>query len=212
MPSGGSVIVMPKPCLKQAHSQHIQKHAHFPPPSEEAKRYSGIEYDRTPISIAINELALPARGCGRTFDDLDAHQYRHHLKKLRCPKEQLAHSLGLAGYVAASSETAKYGRLSLATDSGALPPLVHADTSESEEDEIGRLSEGEALRHYPKPAKSVMGLATAASAEPKRLRKAHARGGTANRSMHKDGALIEEAAAASTFASCPGSSSCLGGF
>jgi hypothetical protein len=203
---------MPKPCLKQAaHSQHVQKHAHFPPPSEEAKRYSGIEYDRTPISIAINELALPARGCGRTFDDLDAHQYRHHLKKLRCPKEQLAHHLGLSGYVVASPEAAKYGRQSLATDSGALPPLVHADTSESEEDEIGRLSEGEALRHYPQPGKSVTGLATA-PAEPKRLRKAHARGSTANRSLHKNSALTDEAASASNFASCPGSSSCLGGF
>ncbi|KAG8781494.1 hypothetical protein FRC15_008643 [Serendipita sp. 397] len=87
--------VIPKPCLKQAlklvsTACSQTKHAHFPPPSEEAKRYSGIEYDRTPIVVLTNELALPERGCpGRTFDDLDAHRYRHrtHHKSLSSVSE-----------------------------------------------------------------------------------------------------------------------------
>jgi len=209
MSSRGPVIVMPKPCLKQAtHAQlHVQKHAHFPPPSEEARRYSGIEYDRTPITIATNELALPARGCpGRTFDDLDAHKLRHHLKKLRCPKEQLTQTNSLPTYVMASSEATKFGRLSL-TDFSALPPLIHADTSESEEDEFGRLSEGETLRQYPN---GENGRATAT--EPKRLRKVHSGGGAVSRSMHRKPALTGETTPTSIFASCPSSNSCLGGF
>lgn len=213
MSSSGPVIarVMPKPCLKQAaHPQHAQKHAHFPPPSEEARRYSGIEYDRTPIAIATNELALPARGCpGRTFDDLDAHQYRHHLKKLRCPKQQFSASLGSSIY----SEAPKFGRPTLAADSGALPSLVHADTSESEEDEVGRISDSEGLRHYP-----VLRLAEngALTAEPKRLHKVHnPRQNTttaAGRSGHKSNPSSGKTTPTSIFASCPGSNSCLGGF
>jgi len=216
MSSRGPVIatVMPKPCLKQAaQAHHAQKHAHFPPPSEEARRYSGIEYDRTPITIATNELALPARGCpGRTFDDLDAHKYRHHLKKLRCPKEQFAQNNALSNLIAIPSETAKFGRLSL-TDLSALPPLVHADTSDSEEDEIGRLREGEALRQYPNPlllpagSKGETGIVT--KTEPRRLRKAHTRGGTASRAVRES---TGETTPTSIFASCPGSNSCLGGF
>jgi len=208
MSSRGPVIatVMPKPCLKQAaHSQHAQKHAHFPPPSEEARRYSGIEYDRTPIAIATNELALPARGCpGRTFDDLDAHKYRHHLKKLRCPKEQFTDDLGSSTY---SAGAPKFERLTLAADSGALPSLIHADTSESEEDEIRRISDGEDLGHYPVPLLGSNGVLTT---EPKRLRKVHHPRRTATTA---DGqSSTGETTPTSIFASCPGSNSCLGGF
>lgn len=212
MSSRGPVIatVMPKPCLKQAaHSQHAQKHAHFPPPSEEARRYSGIEYDRTPIAIATNELALPARGCpGRTFDDLDAHKYRHHPKKLRCLEEQFTGSLG-----ASTKPGTKFERLTLAADSGALPSLVHADTSESEEDEIRRVSDGEDLGNYPVPLLGSNGILTT---EPKRLRKVHHPRGTATittgESSRRTNESTGETTPTSIFASCPGSNSCLGGF
>lgn len=212
MSSRGPVIAagMPKPCLKQAApGQNAQKHAHFPPPSEEARRYSGIEYDRTPIAIATNELALPARGCpGRTFDDLDAHQYRHHLKKLRCLKQQFARSLDSSIY----SETPKFGRLTLPADS-ALPSLVHADTSESEEDEVGRISDSEGLRHYPVPQLTENGASTT---QPKRLRKVHRPRGNpttaAGWSGHRVNLSTCETTSTSIFASCPGSNSCLGGF
>lgn len=216
MSSRGPVVttVMPKPCLKQAaHAQHVQKHAHFPPPSEEARRYSGIEYDRTPIVIAANELALPARGCpGRTFDDLDAHKYRHHLKKLRCPKELL----GSQESVAPSSYPSRFGRLTFAADSGALPSLIHADTSESEEDEFRRPSEGEVPSLLLPASGSKRETDLMAAAEPKRLRKLaahHSRASSSaeSRSMHgrKHASTGEKT---SNFASCPSSDSCLGGF
>ena len=44
MTSTAPLTALPKPCLKQTFGVNFnsqQKHAHFPPASEEAKRYSG---------------------------------------------------------------------------------------------------------------------------------------------------------------------------
>ena len=45
------------------------KHAHFPPPGQEhTARYSGLDYDRSPIVVLPNICALPERGCpGKTY-------------------------------------------------------------------------------------------------------------------------------------------------
>ena len=45
------------------------KHAHFPPPGQEpTARYSGVDYDRSPIIVLPNICALPERGCpGKTY-------------------------------------------------------------------------------------------------------------------------------------------------
>ena len=47
----------------------VGKHAHFPPPGQEpTARYSGLDYDRSPIVVLPNVCALPERGCpGKTY-------------------------------------------------------------------------------------------------------------------------------------------------
>ena len=49
------------------------KHAHFPPPGQEpTARYSGVDYDRSPIVVQTNVCALPERGCpGKTYFEDD---------------------------------------------------------------------------------------------------------------------------------------------
>lgn len=45
------------------------RRAHFPPPGQEpTARYSGVDYDRSPIVVLPNVCALPERGCpGKTY-------------------------------------------------------------------------------------------------------------------------------------------------
>ncbi|KAG8749607.1 hypothetical protein FRC14_001227 [Serendipita sp. 396] len=172
--------VIPKPCLKQAlklvsTACSQTKHAHFPPPSEEAKRYSGIEYDRTPIVVLTNELALPERGCpGRTFDDLDAHRYRHrtHHKSLSSVSE--------GSIPSSSSSTANLGlplsrtwpssaidaaaRNTIGLGAGAEWSPIYGDTSDLEDESGSSAAEGRQL-YLKATAANVRGS--------RRLKKAH---------------------------------------
>ncbi|KAG8837742.1 hypothetical protein FRB91_007946, partial [Serendipita sp. 411] len=191
------------------------KHAHFPPPSEEAKRYSGIEYDRTPIVVLTNELALPERGCpGRTFDDLDAHRYRHrtHHKSLSSVSEGSIPSsssstanlgLPLSRTWPSSAIDAAATRSTIGLGAGAEWSPIYGDTSDLEDESGSSAAEGRQL-YLKATAANVRGS--------RRLKKAHR---SSSKHGAVDGIIIDDdddQAFTSSFASCPGSNSCLGGF
>lgn len=222
MSSKAPVTALPKPCLKQTLGMTFnsqQKHAHFPPASEEAKRYSGLDYDRTPITVIANELALPAKGSpGRIFEDVEDHHHhhRHHHHHHHHPKkadksdaykpssggDHVHPNYYVSAAAAAISIPMALSPSQLMTGSGLMPPLstIHGDTSESE----GDLS----------PPLSDSSGSTARAHHPKRLRKANA----PDRQQRASGIRLQRTndstadSPTSTFASCPGSNSCLGGF
>jgi len=215
MSSKAPVTVLPKPCLKQAlgmafHSQ--QKHAHFPPASEEAKRYSGLDYDRTPIVVIANELALPERGCpGRTFEDVEAHHYRHHPKKA-CKSDAFKASgsgdhVHPNYYVSAAAATAsmnmpmELSQSQIMTGSQSMPSLsmIHGDTSESDGDVSPPMSDGSVSMARGHPIRRL-----------RKLNNAERKRASGNRLQRTSDMLPPSPT--STFASCPGSNSCLGGF
>lgn len=248
----------PKPILKHGFSSGVssgastptcraqEKHAHFPPPSEEARRYSGVEYDRTPIVVIANELAMPARGCpGRTFeiDDMDAYKSRHHHHHSKKPHLNGAKPSSSGNHVhpnffATTTTTTTgvapqqqqqqhvlldreyYNRSPLALDSTSsapsdyikgvtprddnerrravmMPPLIHADTSESEEDVVSPPLDGEGIQPYPYLSKP---------ASTKRLKK------TSHHHGENKFNRTSDLTPTSSLASCPGVDSCLGGF
>lgn len=217
--SKAPVTVLPKPCLKQALAAEFcsqKKHAHFPPPSQEAQRYSGIEYDRTPIIVDANELALPARGCpGRTFDDVDAHHYRHrhkkhpddHSKPSSHRNSDEVHPNYYTNAAAASTwpMDLSQSQYIMGARSTVLSSLstIPGDTSESDGDMSPPMSESDGQQQPFLPGSVSM----ARGHQPRRLRKA----GTADR-HRASGRRTTELSPTSTFASCPGSNSCLGGF
>ncbi|KAJ7889961.1 hypothetical protein B0H14DRAFT_2691408 [Mycena olivaceomarginata] len=75
----------PNPILKRARTVHedydpfphlLNPSVHFPPSPSLTRTFSAhsaTQYDRTPIQVAPNACALPARGCpGRTYYDSSA--------------------------------------------------------------------------------------------------------------------------------------------
>ncbi|KAG8808984.1 hypothetical protein FRC17_003671 [Serendipita sp. 399] len=194
--------VLPKPCLKRdmtigPKEYSPPKHAHFPPPSEEARRYSGIEYDRTPIIVLANELALPERGCpGRTFDDLDAHHYRHH-RHHKSRSSGAADEGGSTNRNRATLPLCPTWPLS-APMTGAGLPTIYGETSDLDDDSNSSATDGGRLS---------LKAATPVPRGPKRLKKTSRSG----RHAPADG-VDSDASPTSSFASCPGTNSCLGGF
>ena len=71
------------------------KHAHFPPPGQEpTARYSGVDYDRSPIVVLPNICALPERGCpGKTY-----FQDERGMRRFAWPLQTFADSLTLCPY------------------------------------------------------------------------------------------------------------------
>lgn len=173
----------------------------------------GLDYDRTPIIVTASGLEMPERGCpGRTWDDVEGHR-RHHSKKACKSNAYKPNGSGdhvhpnyyVAAAAAAMNMPMGLSQSQLMTGSGAMPPLsmIHGDTSESD----GDLS----------PPLSDSSGSMARAHHPKRLRKIN----TADRQQQRtSGTRLQRTNAndlithspTSTFASCPGSNSCLGGF
>jgi hypothetical protein len=173
----------------------------------------GIDYDRTPIVTAPNELALPERGSpGRFFEDVEGHRRRHPKKACKSdaykPSSNGDHVhpnyyvTAAAAAAATMNMSVELSQSQLMTGLGAMPPLsmIHGDTSESD----GDLS----------PPLSDSSGSMARAHQPKRLRKIN----TADRQQRASGTRLQRTSdpttrsPTSTFASCPGSNSCLGGF
>jgi hypothetical protein len=183
---------------------------------------------------------MPARGCpGRTFeiDDVDAYKSRHHHHQHPSKKPHSSgakptsdisgnhvHPNFFAPTPTTTTNAARvllgreyYNRSPLPLDAAGsvpsdhngardneerrravmMPPLIHADTSESEEDVVSPPLDGEGLLPYPPLSKH---------ASIKRLKKA------LHHAESRTGRTSDLTPTSSSFAACPSSDSCLGGF
>jgi hypothetical protein len=219
MRSGPVATVLPKPILKHQHLAPFERPSSSPPSTHAAERHahfgaseitqrfsclSGIEYDRTPIVVCANALDLSScrRSPGRTFDELDAHYYKHKKAVRYTDEDEL-----IVGAAAALERLNRpIGAPLTESDSLNLPALVHTDTSDSEaEDELLSSSGTDSRRRLCRlrPSSSPPG----SGRDPKRLKKAH-NSGKLSRTTARDRTSLDD----SSFASCPSATSCLGGF
>lgn len=174
---------------------------------------SGLDYDRSPIVVLVNECALPARG-ERTLDGVDipkARRHHHHPKESRSTTSTGdAHghnALATRGSVELSS-------YNLAAISSSVPSLVHADSSDSD-DGVALPIDDRGVQVYRHPLAPdlnrnlLVGAANPVS-QSRRLRKsppAHAHGRMASHETRNS-----STESFSTFSPWSGGNSCLGGF
>jgi len=150
----------PKPILKQSPRPACpfqeQKHAHFPPPEQEARRFSGIDYDRSPIVVDDTsvQITLPRRGCpGRTFYETAVQRLGHHKHG-----EGVIHSVMGGAPTSNHPHPRKLDVNTTQADNNSpfdfstffVLPLVPSETSESEDSEgvISPPSEDDFAPHF----------------------------------------------------------------
>jgi hypothetical protein len=186
------------PCPLQA-----QKHAHFPPPELEARRFSGIDYDRSPIVVGEDSVQnmLPRRGCpGRTFYEtvVQRHHQKHQLDAVVAPTSG---DQSITRKLSKNTDTFDFSVFS-------VPPLPIYETSESSDSEgiTSPPSEDETVTSYKVPLEIHPHIDECALKQRKRLRRNS--NGERKPSRHAGKTLIPP----SEFSSFSHSDSCLGGF
>lgn len=208
-----------KPILKASQTSpcplQVQKHAHFPPPELECRRFSGVDYDRTPIipDQTSAQNMLPRRGCpGRTFYETAVH--RHHKHQVTDVITPTSGDHAIPRKLSKKSDdTIK--ELNYSAFSVSLPIPVPSETSESEDSEglASPPSEDDTVMPYPVAlhlSANNISVDETVTKHHKRLRRTPKTNGEQKTIRHSEHSRAP--VQCSEFSMFPQKDSCLGGF